>query len=268
MADLTTAANANLAATLAWLASRSATGIVERKPGLLLIAGPHAYPGAYFNAALRTDPALDATATLEMACAFFASRGRTGLLWATDGLDADLEAEAARQGLLPTARPGSPGMVLDCPTPCALELPRGASLEVVRSADAARRFASLVATSFEAIGNPAEATMALLGHPGVFAAPNVDGLLLTDNGCDVATAFGFDHEGVAGLYWIAVDPASRRRGFGRLATVLAIQRAAARGVHTIVLQATPFGEPLYRALGFRAFAHYRRYRLDPARRLS
>ena len=268
MDALISAATAHLAATLDWFAARAPGGQVERRDGLQLVAGPHTFPGAYFNAAVRTDPALDPTRAIATARAFFEARGRIGLLWTTDGSDADLEAAATRQGLQPTAWPGSPGMALERPPAIPFDLPPNLGLEVVEGPTAAQRFARLVAVAFEAIGNPIEATLALLGNAAAFGGPNAEGLLLSADGRDVATAFALDSHDLTGLYWIAVDPAVHRRGYGRLATQLAIQRAATRGARTVVLQATPFGEPLYRALGFRTFTHYRRYRLERERQLS
>jgi GNAT superfamily N-acetyltransferase len=58
--------------------------------------------------------------------------------------------------------------------------------------------------------------------------------------------------GVAGIYDMGVAPGERRRGIGRALTVSALQLAASQGCTAATLNATPEGERLYGALGFRS----------------
>jgi ribosomal protein S18 acetylase RimI-like enzyme len=58
--------------------------------------------------------------------------------------------------------------------------------------------------------------------------------------------------GVGGIYDMGVAPDERRRGIGRALTLAALQIAAAQGCSAATLNATPEGELLYDAVGFRS----------------
>jgi GNAT superfamily N-acetyltransferase len=57
---------------------------------------------------------------------------------------------------------------------------------------------------------------------------------------------------VAGIYDMGVAEPERRRGIGRALTVAALQLGRAQGCEVATLNATPEGELLYRAVGFRS----------------
>ena len=58
--------------------------------------------------------------------------------------------------------------------------------------------------------------------------------------------------GVAGIYDMGVASKERRRGIGSALTLAALQLAASQGCAAATLNATPEGELLYSALGFRS----------------
>ncbi len=69
-------------------------------------------------------------------------------------------------------------------------------------------------------------------------------------GNPVAASEVFFGGGVAGLYNIATQVEFRRRGIGGAMTTAALTAAIDAGYPTMVLQASPEGEPVYRRLGF------------------
>jgi GNAT superfamily N-acetyltransferase len=58
--------------------------------------------------------------------------------------------------------------------------------------------------------------------------------------------------GAGGIYDMGVAPEERRRGIGRALTGYAAELARRRGCDVLTLNATPEGELLYRAVGFRS----------------
>ncbi len=73
-----------------------------------------------------------------------------------------------------------------------------------------------------------------------------------------------DHEGGdCGIYFVATAEAARGRGLATRLLTAALAEARERGCRTSSLQASPMGEPVYAALGYRAhfrFAMYERRR--------
>jgi GNAT superfamily N-acetyltransferase len=68
--------------------------------------------------------------------------------------------------------------------------------------------------------------------------------------------------GVAGIYDMGVAEGERRQGIGRALTAAALQLAGANGCAAATLNATPEGELLYSALGFRSVGVAQTWWLD------
>ena len=81
------------------------------------------------------------------------------------------------------------------------------------------------------------------------------------DGRPVCSAEVFLYGGVGGIYNIATLAAERRRGYGGAITVAAMRAAYREGYRTLVLQASPEGEPVYRRLGFQACGVFTEYAL-------
>jgi GNAT superfamily N-acetyltransferase len=88
------------------------------------------------------------------------------------------------------------------------------------------------------------------------------------DGAAVATAMAFESDGVASLQWVGTVPSARGTGLGALVTTWATNLAFERGASSCTLQASPMGEPIYRALGYETvygYAEHVRWPKPPGR---
>ena len=72
-----------------------------------------------------------------------------------------------------------------------------------------------------------------------------------------AGALAFTDEGVTRIAWVGTVPRHRRRGLGGLVTQAAARAGFELGARCAVLEASPMGESVYRAMGFREVTRYR-----------
>jgi GNAT superfamily N-acetyltransferase len=111
-------------------------------------------------------------------------------------------------------------------------------------------------------GFPAAATEALaqiegrLNDPQYNAQPRYIGYL--DGNPVAASALVLD-SGVAGIYAVATLPEARRKGIGRLMTVVPLVEARELGYRVGILQASSMGYPIYQKIGFREVCKFRLY---------
>jgi GNAT superfamily N-acetyltransferase len=92
------------------------------------------------------------------------------------------------------------------------------------------------------------------------ANPTIEPLVGERDGRIVATGLGVTNGGPNGpIGWVGmifVDPALRRRGFGRAITEEVCRRLEAGGCRTLALIASNLGQPVYAQMGFRIDAWY------------
>ena len=227
--------------------------IVERD-GLLFTAGGTRFPASPFNGATTAvaEPA-DAERLLGEARRFFAARNRGFGVQARAHRDAALISHCEEHGI--PLGGNSPGMVLDAPIP-APPLPSGAELRTVETGSDATRFAEVEAAAFDALGLPEAVGRKILSQPRAWLLPHWHVCMALEEGRPVAGAMVLLSHGIAGIYWVGTLADARGRGFGAAVTTAVANAAFERGAEAVVLQASKFGEPVYRRLGFREFTRY------------
>jgi ribosomal protein S18 acetylase RimI-like enzyme len=98
--------------------------------------------------------------------------------------------------------------------------------------------------------------MAALFTPRVAALPGLSIYVAYAQGVPVSTATAWTGEGTVGIYNVATPPEHRGRGYGRAITARAITDGFGAGADLAWLQASPLGQPVYRAMGFRQVETY------------
>jgi ribosomal protein S18 acetylase RimI-like enzyme len=160
-----------------------------------------------------------------------------------------IEREARRLGF--THEDPIPGMVVQ---PAELAIAPGPELEVTRVREAAGLAVAetVAAAGFEV---PRE-QMAALFTPRVASTPGLSIYVARAQGRPVSTATAWIGDGGVGIFNVATPPEHRGRGYGRAITAKAVEAGFASGADLAWLQASPLGEPVYGAMGFRQVASY------------
>lgn len=222
--------------------------------GVLYTASGTRFPGGPFNSVIGLEAECpDPARTLERARAFYEPLGRGFTVYVRAHSDGALAAACAAQGLMQMS--DSPGMVLrerlkDVPLAPSVEL------RIVSTPADAAGFVDVVAAAYTSIGMPAEVTRRVFSHPDRWIAPHVVPVLLRDHEQPACAAFLQLNHGIAGVYWVGTDPDHRGKGHATALMRYLSNLGFSRGAAAVVLQATPFGEPVYRKLGYEAVTRY------------
>ena len=144
---------------------------------------------------------------------------------------------------------GAPGMTIDLADLPPLERPAGTSVEEVDDVPDALRDAATIALTTN--GLPSDAADPYLeALDDMPDRTTLRTFLAIREGEAVATSTLIAAAGVAGLYNVGTVPDARRTGLGRLVSIAAMEAGREAGYGVGVLQSSPLGEPVYRAMGF------------------
>ncbi len=227
---------------------------IESGDGWLLGAGTSSNP-AIANAAFRADDGLDPAELLRRAREFFGDLGRGFSLWTRGDAeeDRDLVETAVEQGLDPFFE--MPEMVLDR-RPEEAALPDGVDIRRLENGAEAEDYWRVAKEAYASIGFPPEVFEHYDDYAGL-VAENAVALLAYDRSEPLAIAMTIVTDDVAGIYWVGTTEAARSRGLGRALTTAAVDAGFDLGADLVSLQASPMGEPIYRAMGFEKIYDYR-----------
>ena len=211
--------------------------------------GPHPL-ATILNSAFRIDPGTSARDALSVAAAHYAPDVRFGLS-AANGHDDDISEAAAAAGWELAIR--LPAMVRRTRLPEASDrpLPPATFLRRVDPESAADRRAlgTIVAACFADDDDEIVAYVVACDPPAV-VSDGCAAFLATVDGRDAACAWVGVAGGGATVGLVGTLPEYRRRGLGDLVTRAATNAGFEMGARFVSLQASPSGEPVYRAMGY------------------
>jgi GNAT superfamily N-acetyltransferase len=221
---------------------------LENREGYRLVVCPRV-PVPGFNG-IWADGA-DEPAVHELERAIAEVEGLGGPCWieVRAGRTPAVEQAARRLGF--THEDSIPGMVV---RPAEIAIVPGPELEVTRVRDAAGLAVAgtIAAAGFEV---PPDLFAAFF-TPHLAAMPGLSIYVARAQGRPVSTATAWVGDGGIGIFSVATPPEHRGRGYGRAITARAVEAGFASGADLAWLQASPLGEPVYRAMGFRQVETY------------
>ena len=144
-------------------------------------------------------------------------------------------------------------MAIDLSGMEATQSPSTASFEEVCDDDALRGWLEALGAGFGILPDVAAGFGHWPRHLGYSSHSHMRAFLATRDGQPVGSSLLYLHDGVAGIYCVAVVPEARRQGIGRALTLLPLLEARKAGYRVGVLQATEMGSPVYRQIGFQPF---------------
>lgn len=241
------------------IAALSFYGTAERRAGMTLVTSPVEHPA--FNVAVINAPAPDETALLSRvkeASRHFHSLSRGWNFYACEDL---LDARTARRlddlldplGLVRILdAPGMETKELEAPT----HLPPDLEFAAVASARERQAFTGLIAAAFH-IPYP---TARALYEPEERWDTMLEAWVGYLDSEPVTCGAAVEHAGALGIYSVATLQEHRRQGCAEAIVRHAVAERRKRGfAGPLVLQSTPDGRRLYRALGFKRTTRFAVY---------
>lgn len=225
--------------------------------GVLMVAGPNAFPITFRNCVARVDGRVRAAEVIELAREFFWKRARGFTVLVRGSRDRDIDEALRSEGLSPMGE--APCMLIESPV-AAPGIPAGVRVETFREEIHVRDAVQVNEEAYEAIKLPAAETRVFFGRPAALLSARVAGFVAYRDGIPASTALTIHSGKSAGVYWVGTASAAQRSGLGELCTRLATNAGFAKGASVVTLQATPYGEPLYERLGYRTYDRLLRFR--------
>lgn len=192
-----------------------------------------------------------AAADLGTAEAWFEGRGRGFSLWLREPGDREVIAAVTAAGFRELRT--EPAMLL-APIRDDWQIP--AELEVVALSDQAGIEAYVAADGEEEVRHSTREEQDRALAKAVMGMPGIRLLVGRIQGQPVARSMVVVSGEMAGVTNVYVAPSVRRRGLGAAVTAAAVRAGRELGATAACLEATPMGEPLYRAMGFRELYRY------------
>jgi ribosomal protein S18 acetylase RimI-like enzyme len=149
----------------------------------------------------------------------------------------------------------APGMVLDEPIK-GKKPPSGTSLSWVDDKKGVKHFTQVVAEAFHDLGLAKGVTESYFAEWQRVINPYTILAVAYLGGKPAGAAMAMLSHGIGGIYWVATAKKARGMGLGEYCTREVGNAAFEMGARKVILQASKFGEPVYRKMGYREITRY------------
>lgn len=228
--------------------------------GVLMVTGPNARAMGFRNTVARLDASVAPARMIAQARERFGGMGRGFSVIVRHGRDADIARHLIDEGLAPVV--DAPCMLVEQPIDAPV-LAEGVRVERIATREHLDDFLAVNEAAYAQLKLPAEETRLYFGRPEELLSPRVVGYIAYRDGVPGAAALNILHAEGSGVYWVGTAPHAQRLGLGEACTRLATNAGFHAGARVVTLQASPFGEPLYRRLGYRTYDRLLQFRVPP-----
>ncbi len=257
MSNASTLADENIIEAIREHAAWQSPCELVEEDGLVMMAGATSFPGAFKNCVARMAPELPAAALIARAREFFGQRKRGFSVLVRAALDPDLELLLQAQGFV--QRFDTPCMLVSAPVPPGI-LPAHIHIEPFAGERQVRDAVAVMAQAYQALGLDPDETRAYFTNPERLIARKISGCVAYGRDTPLAAALTIGSRHAAGVYWVGTTPAAQRMGLASACVARATNDAFAQGAEIVTLQASAFGEPVYRRLGYQTYDRMKSFR--------
>ena len=138
-------------------------------------------------------------------------------------------------------------------------LPDGVTLKHVTNKSMVNDYAEVVALSFTHLGMPEEAGRSIFSNPNAFLAPHLYAVVAYKDEKPVSCALALLSHGIGGIYYVGTIESARGMGLAEHCTRAVGNAAFEFGARLVILQASPYGEPVYKRMGYQESTRYCRF---------
>jgi ribosomal protein S18 acetylase RimI-like enzyme len=129
-------------------------------------------------------------------------------------------------------------------------------IRTITEAPGAADFASVAIDSYQSLGMRAEIGARIFATPERMLKPHIYMVVGYRDGIPSSCALALFSHSIAGVYWVGTASNARGIGLAEACTRAVTNMALERGASAVVLQASKYGEPIYRRMGFNEFTRY------------
>jgi hypothetical protein len=221
--------------------------------GVLFVCGANTFPAVNFvirvGRLLKSSP----DKLISQAKEFFGKRKRSFTIIVRAHVDTDLLDQCNELKLYQISN--SPGMFIqgileDKP------LPDGVTLRHVTNQAMVNDFADVVALSYPTLGMPEEVGRSMFSDSAAFLVSHLYAVVAYRDNKPASCALALMSHSIAGIYYVGTVEAARGMGLAEHCTRAVGNAAFKLGARCVILQASIYGEPVYKRMGYREFTRY------------
>jgi ribosomal protein S18 acetylase RimI-like enzyme len=220
---------------------------------ILFVSGAATFPAINFVIRVGNKLQSSPDMLIDRSRRFFAARKRSFSIIVRAHLDKDLLDTCKVLELYQVAN--APGMVIedmleDTPLPAGVRLQQATTEAMVHD------FAEVAARSFTTLGLPEDVGRSVFSEPDALLVPHLYPVVAYLEDKPASCALALLSHGIGGIYYVGTIEAARGMGLAEHCTRAAGNAAFNLGARCVVLQASVYGEPVYKRMGYKEFTRY------------